>query len=245
MGSAANWRKITSALKDHYHILTYDQRGHGRSFHPETGYGPEDYAEDLRLILDELRWDKVLLVGHSMGGRNAMVFASLWPRRVKKLVMEDIGPDANVIAADRVESLLGMIPTPFGSRKEAAEFLRGEFVKRNAKNPNAKVLAEFFYSNLEDRGGAVDWRFSKAGILASLYEGRARDRWSQFEELGMPLLVIRGEFSQDLPRPLFDRMLQRNPNARGVEIKGAGHWVHFDQVDTFIKTLEDFLTSTD
>ena len=245
MGSAANWRKVTSSLQEHYHILIYDQRGHGRSAHPNSGYRPEDYAEDLRAILDELGWDQVYLVGHSMGGRNAMVFAATWPHRVKKLVLEDIGPDANEGAADRIEGLVNLVPTPFSSRKEAAAYMRGEFIQKISKNPSARTLAEFFYSNLEEKNGAVNWRFSKAGVLASLKEGRARERWPQFQSLQMPVLIIRGELSPDLPRPIFDRMLKTNPNAKGVEIKKSGHWVHFDQVDAFIKTLEDFLTSKD
>ena len=44
MGSGANWRKITSLLQDRFQILTFDQRGHGRSFKPKSGYAPEDYA---------------------------------------------------------------------------------------------------------------------------------------------------------------------------------------------------------
>src|SRR5512135_2152018 len=75
MGSGVNWRKIAQSLEADYQVLIFDQRGHGRSFQPSSGYAPEDYANDLALILEELRWEKILLVGHSMGGRNALHFA--------------------------------------------------------------------------------------------------------------------------------------------------------------------------
>ena len=82
MGSAANWRKITTAFTEKYHILLYDQRGHGRSFQPSSGYKPEDYASDLQQILKELGWEKIFLVGHSLGGRNALNFAFKNPKNL-------------------------------------------------------------------------------------------------------------------------------------------------------------------
>ena len=64
MGFSNNWRSIAREFEKQFHILVYDQRGHGRSFRPDTGYGPEDYAEDLKKILDSLAWDKVLSLIH-------------------------------------------------------------------------------------------------------------------------------------------------------------------------------------
>src|SRR6185437_2661695 len=87
MGSLANWRRITPAFENDYEILTLDQRGHGRSFQPATGYEPSDFAADLAACLDELGWTRSHLVGHSMGGRNALEFASLFPQRTASLVV--------------------------------------------------------------------------------------------------------------------------------------------------------------
>lgn len=112
MGFGANWRKIVSSLEDQYQILTLDQRGHGRSMKPETGYAPENYADDLLKILDELGWEKIHLVGHSMGGRNALNFAARFPHRVISLVLEDISPVGNPNDVERYENLLAKVPTP-------------------------------------------------------------------------------------------------------------------------------------
>ena len=85
MGSGINWSSIAKLFAEDYQILIYDQRGHGRSFQPQEGYHPNDYAEDLYKILRELDWDKINLVGHSMGGRNALSFAQLYPDSLQKL----------------------------------------------------------------------------------------------------------------------------------------------------------------
>ncbi|MGE0763963.1 MAG: alpha/beta fold hydrolase [Bdellovibrionales bacterium] len=244
MGSGANWRKITARLEDAYHILLLDQRGHGRSFHPLSGYAPEDYADDLVKILDELKWGKVILVGHSMGGRNALNFSHRWPHRVIGLVLEDIGPNSDAKSAARIENLLAQVHTPYPSRLEAKKDILEEFPKRIAGNRQAATLAQFFYSNIEEKeDGTADWRFSKAGVLESLKEGRLRERWAEFDNLKMPTLVIRGEHSPDLGAPTFTEMLKRNPAVKGVVVPNAGHWVHSDQPELFIEALMEFFAA--
>lgn len=66
MGSWTNWRRIFADFETSYRILSFDQRGHGKSLRPDDGYAPEDFAGDLVTILKELGWQTVRLVGHSM-----------------------------------------------------------------------------------------------------------------------------------------------------------------------------------
>jgi pimeloyl-ACP methyl ester carboxylesterase len=73
--------------------------------------------------------------------------------------------------------------------------------------------------------------------------GRRADMWDIYSNLRVPVLVVRGEKSNDLPRETFDLMLKRLPSAKGEEIAGAGHWVHFDQPDAFIQVLKEFFLS--
>lgn len=241
MGSAANWRRITPSFENDFHILTFDQRGHGRSFHPTTGFSPQDFAEDLKKILDELGWSEVVIVGHSMGARNALEFAHLFAQRVKALVMEDMGPSADKGSTGGIERLLNLVPTPFANRAEAKNFFDNQYPNLISFNPQPQVVSQFFYSNIETKeDGTQDWRFDKAAIVNILHAGRETDRWEAFRQLKMPVLVVRGETSKDLPRDIFERMLKELPAAQGQEIKGAGHWVHFDQPEAFIQTLKEF-----
>lgn len=241
MGSSANWRKITPSLQNSFQVLTFDQRGHGRSFKPSHGYAPADYAEDLRLILDELRWAKISLIGHSMGGRNALHFADQYPERVEALVVEDIGPQGNIQAMQKTIDMVEMVPTPFASKRAAKEYFAHEFVERLGGRPEAQILGQYFYTNIEPQAdGRADWRFFKKAILESLVEGHFKPKWDTVRDLKMPTLFIRGERSEDFPRSEYDQVLKMNPRIRGVEIAGAGHWVHFDQPEAFIKSLKDF-----
>lgn len=246
MGSGANWRKITPAFEKDYHILLLDQRGHGRSFHPEFGFSPEDYARDLHKILEELGWgeEAILLVGHSMGGRNALAFAHLYPQRVAKLVIEDIGPDSHPDAVKQIEFYLDQVPTPFADKRAAKQFFDEEFPRRIGSGPKSQVLAQYFYTNIATReDGRADWRFSPKAILSSVREGRAYERWDQIRALKGPTLVIRGSRSEELSEEVFHRMVAANPLITGVQIPESGHWVHFDQPQAFIEALTQFFAN--
>lgn len=242
MGSAANWRKIVPAFEDQYNVLVFDQRGHGKSFHPDFGFSPEAYARDLQLILDELGWTEgIYLVGHSLGGRNALQFAHSFASRVKKLVIEDIGPDSPPEAVEKIEFYLNSIPTPFRDKKAAKVFFDQEFPQKIGKGKEGEVLSQYFYTNIQtQQDGTADWRFSRKAILGSVKEGRAYERWDQVRSLRTPTLWIRGSQSEDLSSGTFQRVLEISPYIRGVEIAGAGHWVHFDQPALFIQSIKDF-----
>lgn len=234
MGFGANWRRIMSAFSNQFEILIFDQRGHGKSFKPESGHAPEDYANDLLKILDELKWEKVNLIGHSMGGRNAINFAFRFSRRVEKLVVVDITPNGNPGDSEYYHKLLARIPTPFKNKKIAKEFLLNEF--------DDPVLGGYFYANLkENEQGEAVWRFSKEGILESVTSVRSKNRWHEWEGIDVPILLIRGGNSKDLSEKQFDEMLQKNRRARGVTIEGAGHWVHSDKPNEFIEVLNNYL----
>jgi esterase len=242
MGYGQNWRKIISGLESTERCLTYDQRGHGRSIKPETGYSPEDYADDLKRIVDELGWTNFVLVGHSMGGRNVLNFASRYPEYVSHLVVEDIGPEMKTKAHEYYEYLLNLVPTPFASRDAAKKYFFEDFVKTAKTREPIMVMANYFYANMTELAdGTVDWRFSKNGILESVKAGHKNERWDEIEGLRMPTLWVRGARSQELTHENYAKILQKNPLIRGVEIADAGHWVHSDQPQAFIDAIKMFV----
>lgn len=242
MGFGQNWRRIIAGLEQTEHCFAFDQRGHGRSFKPETGYAQEDYADDLKRLADELGWKKFILVGHSMGGRNALAFADKYPGYVEKLVIEDIGPDSHPDAYEYYDYLLNLVPTPFATRDQARRFFNEDFIQQAKTRESVEVISKFLYSNIEEKpDGTLDWRFSKYAIIESVKAGRSRDRWQEVKDLKMPTLLIRGEHSHELSVESYQKMLASNPMIKGVEIKGAGHWVHSDQAQAFVEALKSFV----
>jgi pimeloyl-ACP methyl ester carboxylesterase len=218
-----------------------DQRGHGHSPHPKTPYTYENYAADLCQLLDELKWSQINLVGHSMGGRVGLVFADLFPHRLETFVIEDITPSSNSPASLQIRRWLESVPVPFRSRAAAKKFLFGPWMAQFQTAKEGLAMANFFYTNIIDSERGAEWRFSLPGVQQTIEEGLHKDRWGEWQRVHVPTLVIRGERSFDLPRADWLEMLRRNPQARGVEIADAGHWVHFDQPEKFTQAVRDFL----
>ena len=245
MAFSANWRKIANRFESEYQCLIYDQRGHGRSFKPESGYTPEIFAEDLNKITNDLGWTNFHLVGHSLGGRNAIVFANMFPEKVKTLTIEDMGPDADATNFLYYQNMLNAVPTPFDNKDQIKEFFSAKFsTVFQAKEP--AVIGLFLQSNLEEKeNGKYDWRFSKQAIIDCVKEGHTKDRWSEVSSFKMPVLLIRGETSHVLKKDTFEKMLQVNSNITGVEIKGTGHWIHYEKYEEFSAELKKFLSLHD
>lgn len=265
MGYAANWRRVAKHFEDRYRVLAYDSRGHGRSVHaPRSSVGaelvgkngnpplesvadaytPESLAEDLRLILNDLGWDKVTLVGHSMGGRVACTFAAQYPDRVEKLVIEDIGPHVSPIGASTVMRVLENVPVPFASKREAKQWFDQEFPSVFSDVSNAIALGAWLYANIKEApDGTAVWRFDVEGVKQAVFAGRDRERWDEFQSLRVPTLVVRGERSNDLPEDVYLRMIQTSSNFQGVVIPGVGHWVHSENFEYFVAALDRFFAA--
>lgn len=243
MAFSANWRKIASRIQNDFQCLIYDQRGHGRSFKPESGYSPEVFAEDLNKITDELGWTSFHLVGHSMGGRNAMVFANLYPDKVRSLTIEDMGPEFDPKSVLYYEKMLNSVPTPFHSKDEMKQFFAESFEKSFGSKEPISVLSSFLQANIEQKedSNLFDWRFSKQAIIETVKEGHTKDRWREIADFKMPVLLIRGENSHVLSHETYEKMLQSNPKIAGVEIKQAGHWIHYEKYEEFTSILREFL----
>lgn len=244
MAFSANWRKIANRIESEYQCLIYDQRGHGRSFKPEEGYSPEILAEDLYKITSDLGWENFHLVGHSMGARVAMVFAHKYPEKLKTLTLEDMGADVQPESYRYYEKMLNIVPTPFTSKQEMKSFFENEFLKLFTPSESPEVLMTFLQANIEEKeSGVYDWRFSKKGIVEIVREGHKQDRWLEVSSFKLPVLLVRGEKSHVLSASEFEKMLQINAQITGVEIKGAGHWVHYEKYEEFTRVLHEFLQS--
>lgn len=238
MGFGNNWKTMARHFEADYQILLYDQRGHGRSFQPPKGYSTRDLAEDLAQILDDLGWEKVTVVGHSMGGRVAVQFAHSYPQRVEKVIVVDIGPVADMASMLGVEEKIRFVPAPFASRDEARAFFDGPFLEK-FKNP---VVKQFFYANMDlDEKGRMNWRFFLPGIQEILWQSRVGDQWAQYRDLKVPTLLVRGEKSSDLKPEVFDQVLKENPKIQGVTVPGAGHWVHVEKPAELLEIFRSFL----
>ena len=104
-GRAEEWDHVLLALADRYHVVALDQRGHGESSWPGN-YSFEFMRDDLAAFADALALHRFSLIGHSMGGTVAYLFAEKWPDRIVRLVCEDTAPPS-LADASSIDSWAG------------------------------------------------------------------------------------------------------------------------------------------
>lgn len=241
---AHTWEPVALPLLDHWRIVALDQRGRGRSdWDPKGDYYTEDYVRDLEALADHLALRRFVLLGHSMGGANAFVYAARHSDRVAALVVEDMGPGASASSggADRIRRELNDTPSSFATWDEAAAFWR-----RIRPNISEEALqSRVTHSLKQGADGTVTWCHDAAGIARSRLSaapGKIVDLWPHVEALQMPTLLIRGAKSDFLSAATADEMCRRNARIRRVDVEGATHYVHDDNLAGFNTVLQDFLT---
>jgi pimeloyl-ACP methyl ester carboxylesterase len=232
----AHWfDAVAPAFADRFHVVSLDQRGHGESQWPEPpAYGTHDFAGDLLGIMDALGWSRLTLVGHSMGGHNAMAFAAWRPERVERLVIADSRPS---IPPDRLAMMhrRGYRP-PRRHESAAAAVAAFRLLPRETVAPPA-LLAHLARAGLIEREGKWNYRFDPACNATR----QPVDAWPLLPTIACPTLIIRGENSPILPRPMGEEMAKNISGAELAEIPGVYHHVVLDAADAFISLLDRFL----
>ncbi len=242
LGWGLNWGPVLKYFESEFHIVTYDQRGHGRAIHSNFGYASEDYAEDLLQILDDLGLKSVHLIGHSMGARTAQAFAAKYPGRTRSLTIEDMGPNPENSSTLATQQMILSVPTPFKSKDEMDRFFADEFKVKTASDDTQKaVMANFLKANLtRQANGEINWRFHLNGILETLEHG-LKPRWSEYKCIQVPTLILKGENSKHLTLETLQLMRDTLPSAEAYIVPNVGHWIHHQAPEVFSQYVLKFL----
>ncbi len=238
-GSAhAHWFDLVApALTERFHVIALDQRGHGESqWAKPPAYATENFTADLLGFFDALGLGQVALIGHSMGGHNAMSFSAWHPDRVRALVIIDSRPMIPTDRLDRLRRRGERTLRPYPSREAAAQSFR--LVPRET-NADPALLAHVGAAGVVERDGAWVYRFDPA----SNAERRPVDAWTLLDRITAPTLIARGELSPVLPRDMADKLRSAITGASLVEIPASYHHVTLDNPAGFVRELEKFLAA--
>jgi esterase len=236
----AHWFDAVATRLGHgRHIVALDQRGHGESaWARPPAYATEDFARDIVDVLDHLEWRSAVLVGHSMGGHNAIACAAWHPARIRGLAIVDSRP---AIPAERLAQMKerGERPPRRHATPEAAVAAFRLLPPDTTADP--ALLTHLAHAGVAWRDGAVTTRFDPACYAARV----PVDGWPLLARITAPTLVIRGERSPILPRPMAKRLVAGLAAARLVEIPNAYHHLVLDQPEAFAAELSRFLDGLD
>ena len=233
-----SWDFISLPICGDYHTLVLDARGHGDSqWAPDGDYSLDAHQSDLDGFVEALGLEQFILVGHSMGGRNAYVYTSRHPERVKSLVIVDSGPEMRTGGESRIRQFREL-PDDLDSYQEFASRIQ-EYTGRSRE----QVLGALKYSIREGANGKWTWKYDKL-LRTPGYRPPSWDvekLWECVASIRCPTLIVRGSESDIFSSEVMERMLRTIPQSSAAIVPKAGHLVAGDNPVGFLSALRTFL----
>ena len=237
-GHAHTWDHTAAALSDRYRVLALDQRGHGDSEWAPP-YGGGQMAEDLLAFLDALQLGEVTLMGLSMGGLVAFIFAASHPERVRDLIVLDIGPEIAAAGARQVAAGLAANHV-FSSEDEAVAQARAVNPR-----PTYEALRHRVRHNLRSLpDGTLTFKYDDAlRERGAIFDRSTAELWAAWEAVSCPILLVRGDESDILAVETAQRMLASNPRASLAGVPDCGHSITLDNPRGLLDALRPWLAA--
>lgn len=248
-----NWDWVAQELRDDWHIIALDQRGHGDSQWAQDGnYSTLDMVYDLSHLIHLLDLAPVTIVAHSMGGNVCMRYAGLYPDKVKKLVaIEGLGPSPKMIAemearplAERIREWMegkrksaGRTPRRYASIEEAFARMKEE----NKHLSDAQALHLTIHGVNRNEDGSFSWKFDPHLNQWPVVDMARDDIHALWGAITCPTLLLYGDDSWASNPAKDGRMAHFGPNVSVRSYEKAGHWLHHDQFERFLSDLRAFL----
>ena len=233
-GSTVNWRSFAKKLSQTHHVIVVDQRNHGESPHADS-HTYDDMVSDLLALCDRLNFDRVVLCGHSMGGKVAMLFALLHPERLASLAVLDIAPiHYKHSHAPYLRALMEVDLLSLSSRSEAEKALKSTITDTSTRL--------FLMQSLVGKPGEYRWRLNLPILLLDMPEitGFPLPDVDGIVSSIQAVFILGGE-SDYVDEDGVVKIKTFFPKAECFTVDGAGHWLHAERPNEVFEVLIEFL----
>ena len=246
---ARSWDWVARDLRNDYHVYALDLRGHGNSaWAPGAVYSMAEHVLDLSVLVDIISKDPVRIVGHSLGGMITLHYAGVFPERVHKLVsIEGLGfPLDHKIHGTPSQMMRRWVDAVRKLETRTARSypdLESAVARMKAAN---KRLSDEVARHLTLHGtnwnsdASITWKFDNYVHVFSPYGHEVAGVVEIFSQIACPALMFWGLESW-APVPEMDPRRLAIPDCRLVSVPNAGHWLHHDQLEFFLKETKAFL----
>ncbi len=247
-----NWDWVAEELRNDWHIIAPDLRGHGDSEWTSDGnYEMLPYVYDLAQLVDQLELAPVNIVAHSLGGNVALRYAGLFPDKVAKLVsIEGLGPSPAMQAEREKTGTAQRMRDWIGEKRKSAtiqpkRYAEFEDALARMQEANAHLNAEqvqhlTVHAVRQNEDGSYGWKFDPHVHAWSPVDIAMSDLEALWGQIVCPTLLVYGDDSW-ASNPGKDGRIEHFRNAKVLGFAEAGHWVHHDQFESFVKAMREFL----
>ena len=233
LGMGDNWKTLgTQFSESGYEVHLVDQRNHGRSFHSDE-FNYDVMAEDLKVYCESHDLDNIILMGHSMGGKTAMLFAALFPNKLKKLLVADISPRYYPVHHDAILNGLSQLDFSLLKSRGAADKALASYV--DDMGTRMFLLKNLYWVEKGQLGLRINLEVLKEQVTEV---GEALPIQATFDK---PTLFLRGDKSEYIGESDEAIIHRHFSKAMIVRISNAGHWLHAENPDDFRKAVLDFI----
>lgn len=233
LGMGDNWKTLAKQFSEsNYQVHLVDQRNHGRSFHSED-FDYELMAEDLKAYCKEYNLNDIILLGHSMGGKTAMLFAALFPELVSKLIVADISPRYYPIHHDAILEGLSSLDFSEIRSRGAADKALSNYVKDTGTR--MFLLKNLYWVEKGQLGLRINLQVLKDNVSEV---GEALPIHATFDK---DTLFLRGDKSEYIGEQDEAIIHRHFPNSEIVTISNAGHWLHAENPEEFYEAVMNFI----
>jgi 2-(acetamidomethylene)succinate hydrolase len=230
------WRPVMDRLSQRYRAVAIDQRGHGRSSIGRDGrFDAGACAEDVTDVAAALRAGPVLLVGHSLGARNAIAAGARRPDLIAGVVAIDFTPYIAPAAFDALDARVAGGARTFGDAGEVAAYL----AERYPRLPPGAVARRARHGYAPDAAGRLR-PLADAGAMRATCAGLRADLAPDLSRLARPALLVRGADSAFVSAAAFEAARALRADLRAVVVAGADHYVPEEQPDQVAQLIGEF-----
>lgn len=235
LGSLDNWITLGKRMADEgFSVYLIDQRNHGKSPHDDV-FNYEAMSEDLKTFMDDHNIKKAHIIGHSMGGKTVMKFATAHENMIEKLIVVDITPKYYPPHHETILKSLKAVDFDRVDNRKDVEHIMKDYIKDSG-------VLQFLLKNLERADkNSFKWKMNLdviADQIDNVGEALKKDETSD-----LPVLFMSGKNSDYISADDKGLLKSHFPNSTLITLKNAGHWIHVEQPDVFLKTTMHFLNA--